>query len=52
MAEEKSPQLIAGKDGEGLEATIDAQTAIPWEMQKGWYDLLAQIAQKDGGDEK
>ncbi|MZP30592.1 hypothetical protein GTO91_12795 [Heliobacterium undosum] len=48
MQDEKRPQLIAGEAGDSLEATLDAQTAIPWEMQKGWYDLLAQIAKKDG----
>ncbi|MBC9785069.1 hypothetical protein H1S01_11160 [Heliobacterium chlorum] len=50
MSIEERPKLVAGKDGDALEATIDAQSAVPWNNQKGWYDLLAQIAKDDNDD--
>ncbi|MTV50870.1 hypothetical protein GJ688_18255 [Heliobacillus mobilis] len=51
MSIEERPNLVAGKDGDAFKATIDAQSAVPWNNQKGWYDLLAQIA-KDESDDK
>ncbi|MCW2277086.1 hypothetical protein [Heliophilum fasciatum] len=44
------PVIAAGSEGEALESTIDgalSDTVIPWELQKGWYDLAAQIRKGD-----
>ncbi|QGG48094.1 hypothetical protein [Heliorestis convoluta] len=51
MTDQKRPQIVAGPDGDALEATLDAQTAISWDKQKGWYDLAAQIAKNDRDEE-